>query len=264
MAADTYVGQARTRVQAERKAVDAKCDAFEAFVRRVREIPTDQTPASPVGVTTAAGAQQRSISKGTTDSGCREVLTAFAETIRPHSVEDFETDEPLPETVRSEFTGSIAVALAPTTEASLTPELEEMIVAEAETRRDEVTAFNRALDREMKQLAGADDVVDEITGWIIRSEEPPLSAIGFNALKLRHETLDSHRSRCQAFAQRRQAFLEEMTNNGTKAGVRHRQIMPYLYDELSVDYPVLATVAQLDAACKAYQRAVRDQLTRRG
>ena len=104
MTVDTYVGQARTRVRAEQEAVDAKRDAFEAFVRRVREIPTDQTHASPVGVTTAAGTQQRSIR--TTDSGCRDVLTAFAETIRPHSVEDFDTDEPLLETVLSEFTES--------------------------------------------------------------------------------------------------------------------------------------------------------------
>jgi flagellar biosynthesis/type III secretory pathway protein FliH len=262
MTVDTYVGQARTRVRAEQGAIDAKRDAFETFVQRVREIPTHQNSAPPVGVTTVAGTQHRS--NQTTDGGCRKVLAAFAETIRSHSVEDFDTDEPLLETVRAEFTESIAVTLAPTTEAPLTPELKEMIVTEAETRRAEAIAFDRALDRETKQLADADDVVEEITGWIIRSEEPPLSAIGFNALKLRHETLDRHRSRCETLAQRRQEFLEETTSNGTKAGVRHRQLMPYLYDELSVDYPVLATVAQLDAACREYQRAVRDQLTRRG
>ena len=262
MTPDTYIEPARARVRAEQDAVDAKCDAFEAFIERVKEISMDRPAAPSVGASTVAGIQQHSTR--TTDSGCREVLTAFADTVRTHSVENANTDEPLLETVRAEFTESIAVALAPTTEASFTPELKETIIAETETRRAEATAFNRALDREMDQLDAADEVVDEITSWLLRSEEPPVSATGFDALKLRHETLDAHRSRCDAFVQRRQEFLEETTNNSIKAGIRHRQLMPYLYDELPVDHPVLATVAQLDAACKAYQRAVRDHLTRRG
>ncbi len=262
MTVDTYIGQAQTRVRAEQEAVNAKRDAFEAFIERIEELPTDQAAVSSTGVTAVAGARQRSTR--TTDSGCRAVLTAFAETIRPHSVEDVDTDESLLETVRAEFTESIAVALAPTTRASITPEIEEMIVSEAAARRAEATAFSRALDREREQLDRAGDAVDEITGWISRSEEPPASAIGFNALKLRHETLDRHRSRCEDLARRRQTFLEETTSNGVEAGIRHRQLMPNLYSGLPVDHPVLTTVAQLDAACKAYQRAVRDQLIRRG
>jgi hypothetical protein len=261
MTIETYIDEARTCLRAEREAIEAKCDAFEAFLQRVREIPTDRSPASSVGVTTTVGTQQRSAR--TTDGGCREVLATFAETIRPHSVEDVDAEESLLETVRAEFTESIAVALAPTTGASFTPELKRTIVAEAETRQAEVAAFDRALDRETEQLDGAGDVVDEITGWILRSEEPPVSEIGFNALKLRHERLDSHRSRCDELAERRQAFLEEATSNGVKAGIRHRRLMPHLYGELPVDHPVLVTVAQLDSACKEYQRAVRDQLTRR-
>ena len=261
MAVDTHIKEARARVRAEREAVDAKRDAFEAFVQRVEEAPIDRTAASSVGVTTVAGTQQRSTR--TTDSGCGAVLTAFAETIRPHCVEDVDTGESLLETVRAEFTESIAVALAPTTGASFTSELKRTVVAEAETRRAEATAFDRALDREMSQLDDANEVVNGITDWLRRAEEPPASAIEFDALKLRHETLEDHRSRCDALARRRQAFLEEATNNGVKAGIRHRQLMPHLYDAPPVDHPVLATAAQLDSACKAYQRAVRDQLIRR-
>jgi hypothetical protein len=262
MTVDTYIGAARARVRAEQEAIDAKRDAFETFIKRVEEISIEQPTASSIGMTTTVGTQQRSTQ--TTDSGCRKVLTAFADTIRPHSIEDIDTDEPLLETIRTEFTDSIAVALAPATEASFTPELKQALVAETEARRTEATVFNQALDREMDQLDRADNIVDRITGWLDRSREPPVSAIGFNALKLRHETLDNHRSRCDEFAQHRQEFFEETTNNGIKAGIRHRQFIPHLYGELPVDHPVLATVAQLDAACKKRQRAVRDQLTRRG
>lgn len=257
---NTHIGSARACVHAEQEAIDAKQDAFEAFMQRIREIPTDHAPASSTGVATVAGARRRSTSM--TDSGCQKVLTAFAETVRPHSIDDVDADEPLLETVRSEFTESIAVALAPTTEASFTPELEEILLAEVETRQAAATAFNRALDREITQLDRADEVVDEITGWMLRSEEPPLSAIEFNALKLRHEALDRHRARCDDLVQRRQEFFDETTSNGVKAGICHRQCVPYLYDELPVDYPVLATSAGLNAACVEYQRAVRDHLTR--
>jgi len=144
----TQIGQARARVQAEQEAINAKQDAFEAFIRRIREIPTDHAAASSIGVTTVTGARRHSTSA--TGSGCQKVLTAFAETVHPHSIEDVDTDEPLLETVRSEFTESIAVALAPTTEASFTSELEGILVAEVESRQAATTALSRALGREIK------------------------------------------------------------------------------------------------------------------
>ncbi|OYR50821.1 hypothetical protein [Halorubrum sp. Ea8] len=57
------------------------------------------------------------------DARCREVRRAFHETARPHSLADVDDAdaESLLETVRSEFTESVAVALAPTTDASSTP-----------------------------------------------------------------------------------------------------------------------------------------------
>ena len=149
MTPDTYIEPARARVRAEQDAVDAKCDAFEAFIERVKEISMDRPAAPSVGASTVAGIQQHSTR--TTDSGCREVLTAFADTVRTHSVENANTDESLLETVRAEFTESIAVALAPTTEASFTHELKETIIAETETRRAEATRSST------KSLAGSFD-----------------------------------------------------------------------------------------------------------
>jgi hypothetical protein len=260
MNVDTRIDRARKRVRGEREAVDAKIEALDAFVGRIEELAPDPNSAAS-SVTATVGAQSRVASAA--DSRCRRVRTAFAETIRPHSVDDTDGDEPLLETIREEFTETIAVALAPTTDAPFTPGLKRAIVAQAEARRAEATAFARALDRETDQLDAAGETVDEITGWIGRSEEPPPSDVGFNALKLRHETLERHRNRCETLARDRQEFLGETTNNGIEAGIRHRQLMPYLYATLSVDHPVLATVVRLDAACEEYQRIIRDHLTRR-
>lgn len=263
MPVTTHVDRAQSRVRTERAAVDAKADAFEAFVERVEAVSPDPepVPTSSAGVTATAGGLSRGTSS--TENRCRTVRTAFAETVRPHSVADVDDPEPLLETVRQEFTDSIALALAPTTEASFTPECKQMLVSAAETRRTEMGALARALDREATQLAAAAETVETVTSWIVDADETPLTELGFDALRDRHETLATHRERCAELARDRQAFRGAATSQRADVGVRHRDLIAYLYQEFPVDHPVLTTVAQLDEACAECQRAVRRHLVRR-
>jgi len=166
-------------------------------------------------------------------------------------------------TVREELTDAIAVALEPTTEASFTPELKRMVLDEAQSRRSEATALQKALEREEAYLDDSDDAVDEIIAWIVDANETPLIDLRFDALQQRHETLSDHCDRCVEVARDRQEFLQETTNNGLDVGVRHRSLMPYQYQDFSIDHPVLATVAKLDETCQECQRAVRGHLARR-
>jgi hypothetical protein len=260
MRVETYVDQALTRVAAEREAVGAKRDAFEAFVRRVRDISPESVPASSTGAT-SAGIHRHA--PATTGRGCRRVRTAFAETVRPHSVDDVDGEESLLETIRAEFTEPLAMALAPTTEASFTAEFKAMLVSEARTRRAEATALERALEREAHQLDDAGDPVETIIGWVVERNETPLTDLGFDALEARHETLADHRTRCDEIAGKRQWFLERTTGSEGEAGVPHRRLVPYLYGDFPVDHPILATVASLEETCRECQRAVRDHLVRR-
>jgi len=262
MAVDTYIEQARTRVRSEQEAIDEMRDAYETFIRRVRELQPEQMPSSVAGLTTAGGATHLSADASSAD-GCRTVRTAFAETIRPHSVADIDETESLLETIREEFTDTIAVALAATTEASFTPELKQMLLAEAKSRRAEATALQKALEREETHLDDAAEGVDEIIAWIVDANETPLTDLGFDALQQRHETLTDHRDRCESVARDRQKFLQRTTNNGVDAGVRHRSLIPYLYQDFPVDHPVLATVATLDETCQECQQTVRNHLVRR-
>jgi len=265
MAVDTYIEQARTRVRTERAAVDGKLDAYETFVRRVREVQPDQTPSSLAGITATGGTTHLSADASSTDR-CRTVRTAFAETVRPHSVDDVDDvdgTEPLRETIREEFTDTIAAALAPTTDASFTPELKRMVLAEARSREAEATALREALEREDAHLDGAADAAGEVIAWIVDANESPLTDLGFDALRRRHGTLADHRARCEAVARDRQEFLDGTTSNGLDAGVRHRSLVSYLYRDFPVDHPVLATVATLDDTCRDCQRAVRAHLVRR-
>jgi hypothetical protein len=262
MAVDTYIEQARTRARSEQEAVAEMQDAYETFINRVQQLQPEQTPSSMAGLTTAGGVTHRSADASSAD-GCRPVRRAFAETIRPHSVADLDETESLLETIREEFTDAIAVALAPTTEASFTPDLKRIVLAEAQSRRAEATALRNALEREEAHLEEAGAAVDDIIVWIVDANETPLTDIGFDALQQRHDTLASHRDRCEEVARDRQEFLQKTTNNGVDAGVRHRSLMPYLYQDFPGDHPVLATVARLIKTCQECQRVVRDHLVRR-
>jgi hypothetical protein len=138
-----------------------------------------------------------------------------------------------------------------------------MVLAEAQSRRSEAAALQKALEREEANLDEAVGTVDETIAWIVDANETPLTDLGFGALQQRHETLANHRDRCEEVGRDRQGFLQKTTNNGVDAGVRHRSLMPYLYQEFPVDHPVLATVATLYETCQECQRAVRDHLVRR-
>jgi len=262
MAVDTYIEQSRTRAQSEQEAINEKLRSYETFIRRVQELQPEQTPSSMASITTAGGATHLSADASNTDS-CRTVRTVFAETIRPQSVADIDKTESLLETIREEFTDAIAVALAPTTEASFTPELKQMVLTEAQSRQAEATALQKALEREEAHLDDVGTAVDDIIDWIVDANETPLTDLSFDVLQQRHETLTDHRDRCENVARDRQGFLEETTNNGLDAGVRHRSLIPYLYQDFPVDHPVLATVATLDETCQECQRTVRDHLVRR-
>lgn len=261
MSTHSYVHDAKSRVRSERKAVEAKVDALDRFVDRVEEMTPAPSPSSTTAAATAVGTVSRA-SRSTADD-CETVRRAFAETVRPHSLDDVDGSESLTETIEAELSKSVAVALAPATETTFSAPVKRAVLSAAGTRGAETVAVSRALEREISELETARTVVETVAGWIASADETPLSDLGFDELRDRHATLDSHRSRCEDVAERRQAFLDGATSSGPEAGVSHRSLVPYLYQDFPVDHPALATVARLDDACRECQRAVRTHLVRR-
>lgn len=261
MTIETDIERAQTCLRAEQEAIDAKLNAYETFISRVSKLQPNQTSSSAVGIN-GVGTTHLSTDGSSTDH-CRMVRTAFAETIRPHSVADIDESESLLETIREEFSDTIAVTLAPATEASFSPELKQMVLSEAKSQRMAIMASRQALGKEESQLSDTAETAANITDWITTANETPLLSLGFDALKQRHEKLTIHRNRCEKLARERQEFLRKSTNKGIDAGIRHRIFILYLYQDLPVDHPVLATVAELDVTCKSYQQNVRYHLARR-
>ncbi len=259
---ETHIDDAQERSTAERESLATKEHAVQAFIDRVADIePESVSPAATAGQTqgmtvTATGGTN----SGPSDS-CGKVREAFAETVAPHSAPD--EGEPLLETIRVELTDSVAAALAQGTATPLSPELKAAIVSEAQGRQTEIDVMCQALDNEHERLMGAAETVREVTDWLAEADETPLSELGFEALRQRHERLTAHRETCDRLATERQAFLDGTTSEAVETGVRNDHIISQLYEDFPVEYPVLATATRLDNVCQDCQRVVRDHLTRR-
>ncbi len=261
MGVDTHVDHAQTRLDHEREALAAKEQAIDSFVDRVADVPVD-TGGAGSGQPVGAGGTATLASPATSDA-CQAVRRAFAETVRPHSVEDVDDPEPLLETVRTELSPGVAVALSPETTASFTPTLRQRIQAEAASRRQETAVTIRALDREAESVEDAATDVDAVVDWLVSANEQPLTALGFDALAARHERLADQQDRLGDLVDARQTHLASTTSLAGDAAIDHEQFVAYLYQDFPVDHPVLATAARLEDVCQRAQRVVRDHLVRR-
>ncbi|MFD1600592.1 hypothetical protein ACFSBX_16760 [Halobellus rarus] len=178
-------------------------------------------------------------------------------------MEDLDEDEPLLETIRSELSDSIAIAVAPTTEAELTTDLRDAIVTEAQSRYVELQTMSAALAREIDQLEAALSTVTPILEWLVDANETPPTKLDFDALQARHATLETHRDSCETLLTDRQAFLHQTTSRAAKAGITHHTLIEYLYQDFPVDHPVLSTGIRLDDLCAESQQTVRSHLIQR-
>lgn len=266
MTVETHIQQALTRVRAEQEQVVEKRDVFETFAGRVEDIPAESPhpQGSGSGATTGDTLTTRARATTTATDRCRAVREAFAETVRPQSVENVDASESLLATVAAELTDDIAGALAPAASTRpFHPVVKQRILTETTARTRECAVLGKALDREYEALQDANTDVVAVLDWLVEADETPLTALGFEALRERHDTLAAHRDRCERVAHERQALLNKKTCRGTQVGLTHRSLVRYLYADFPVDYPMLATVVRLDRACAACQRAVRAHLVRR-
>ncbi|QKY19734.1 hypothetical protein B4589_004810 [Halolamina sp. CBA1230] len=260
---ETHVDRARTAVERERSVLEAERAAYEQFRRQVSSVSATEMRQATGGAAQGAVA----VRAGRTDAGagaCEQVREAFDETIRPHSVADVDGEESLLETIRAEFGDGIALALAPTTGAGFTAETKRAVLTAAREREREIEATVDSLDSEAASLREVGETVTEITEWVTDADETPLSELGFEELRERHDRLAEYRERCSELLAERQALLLSTTGRNRSADVSHRALVRYLYEPLPVVFPVLSTVTRLYDLIEECQRAVRAYLTRCG
>jgi len=265
MSIETHIDGAMTRVEREQTHVEAERRAYERFQSGVASLSpqpaaTPSTGPSPGGGTpSATGGPQHNAA--TTDAD--RVRELFTETVRPHSVADLDAGGPLIETIREELGDSLALVLAPGTDADVTLQVQSAICSKTRQRLRELDAMSGALDREAESLQAAARDCRTVTEWVTDHNQTSLLQFGFSELQRRHDRLSTHRERCDDRLRVRQETVQATTSRGGKTGLEHRSLVTYLYRGFPVSYPVLSTMTRLDALVVDCQRTVRDHLTRR-
>lgn len=261
MTIDTHVHDALTRVEAEQGAVAEERSAFEQFAATVEGIDPATPGGNAAGMPVADGGAMAATA-ATPDrprDRCDRVRDAFAETVGA-TIDD---DLSLVETMSEDLCEEVALALSPETAHRFTPPVKRTVLTATEKRRTQLGALRKALSREADSVRIAVDDVEEITAWLASADETPLLEVGFDRLRERHEHLSQYRARCEELAQRRQETLETTTSNGGAAGIEHRTVVEYLYQDFPTAYPILSTATTLTDLCADCQETVRDHLTRR-
>lgn len=261
---DSHVGDARERAAAESDHVEGKLAAFDRFERTVRGIdPVEAGTAAAAWAAGGGAVAGTPVAERSGDSRCRRVREGFAETVRPYSVEDVAGAESVVATIGEELGEEVALAISPGGVGEFTPTVREAILSTIGDRRSELRAMAAALERERDSLRAAADELDAALGAVETLGNRRLYRYGFEALRERHERLARLRERCERLARERQELVGSTTSHGAETGIRHRTLIGYLYRDLPVDHPVLATVVGFEEECIEAQRAIRDQLTRR-
>ncbi|EMA44894.1 DUF7260 family protein [Halococcus saccharolyticus] len=271
MTVETHVRQALDRVRDEQAVVTEKQTAYGRFVREIEQLSVDTpsgtqaTRQATAGQQTTAGSVATMQSSGTGGSDrCERVREQFATTVRPHSTADVDDGETLLEAIAAELSEQVAVALAPqNATVGFTAGIKNGVLSEVTQRRSELRAMERALDREAESLVEATDTLDDVLGWIVEVNETPLTELGFEALRARHDRLDEFREECATVARDRQSVLRATTTGDGEAGIAHQDLAACLYDAFPVAYPILSTVARVIEVCDRCQRAIRAHLVRR-
>ena len=253
------------RVADEETHVATKSKAVDEFCVRVRELSPQsaQTAGTAHTSTVATGTTVHRVQTGTETDLCRRICGVFAETIRPHSVADVDSDESLLTTLPAELGEEIAVALSPSSGTTDSPALQAAVLTSATARLDELETMEKALRAERKSLRSALDDIEKIVRFENPRQETALLYSSFEELRSAHDRLTVARERCDRISRDRQGTIHGTAACRSNARVSHSSLVEYLYSDAAADYPVLSTIARLDQQYAERQRAVRDHLTRR-
>lgn len=265
MRIDTHIERAEARVETEVEHVSKERRAYEQFRSTVESLSTTAPGSHESGTVTTAGVVPASTLSQRAHGAdqCREVRNAFEATVQPYSVADVDHEEPVLETIREELGDTIALVLAPETEHQLTPRIQAALRSKIDDKQRELDAMERGLERETDSLRSARVEVDSIIDWLTEANETSLHQRSFPELEQQHESLETHRRTCESLLSDRQAVLRSTTSQGGEVGLTHRSLVVYLYQDVSVSFPILSTVTQLYEALEECQRTVRAHLIRR-
>lgn len=235
-----YLPRARSVCEEERERTEEEARAFGRFVDRVAEIDATPTPNGPAQAT--AGTVATSFAQRGDDQGLREIRRAYRETVMSVSHYDQEYGESLTKNVTEEFDPEVATVV--TNGDRVTPQLKDAIVDRAIDARDRREDFLGVLSREASALEDARRSLEDVDATLERLDERPLPERSYDDLETTWYQLRELERRLETLLADRQERLRSSGGSGLRFA-DSIAMYAYLYQPLSVDYPVLADGTRL-------------------
>lgn len=252
-AAALHVRDARTAVDEERSLLRVEADAFAAFASKLADLDAAGTTSGPVGPGATA-----LVSVGTT-AGLEGVRRAYEETVMAVPHYEAEYDEPLPANMAVEFGDDVASAVA--SGGPLTPQLKSTLLERSRQAASKRLVLLEYLDEEAEVLEAAAADLERVADSVERVAREPLERAGYDELRAEWYLLDDRERECEAVLDDRQDAIQN------RGGLTERvedvdTLEEYLYEPLSVTYPVLADGAALLERLRAEKQRVAGGLAR--
>lgn len=254
-----HLRDARSAVSEEQSRTAAEHDAFAAFTRRVASIdPT--APAIESTSSTAGPTATMTIESQPPDQTLREVTNAYRETVMavPHYDEDY--GESVGDNMSAEFGEEVASAVVGGSQ--FTRQLKEALVHGARDAQERRRELLTGLQRETEDLEQASETFAEIDSELESMSDPPLAERPFAELTEFWDRLGDIEDQCHRVLDWRQRRIRDWTMSGPRSADAPT-LHEYLYQPLSVTYPILAEGTELVDRVRTARSRVLLALTRR-
>lgn len=245
LACVTRIPEALSLVREERTRTATEKAAFEEFADRVRRLETG-TPPEPTP--TVGGPQHDDTGTRAEGADLAAVRSTYRETVMEtdHFAEEY--DESLGENLAAEFGPDYATALAG--EGTLTPALQQSLLAASQRAARERASFLHTLDRELDALVDARRRLRSVSEATEELRETPFERRSFGEVVQAEDRLECLKSDCEAVVEDRQAELREQPDGD---GTSFRE---YLYGSQAWSHPVISDAL----SCLEQVRAVEHQV----
>lgn len=254
VAAAVHLRRARSACEDERDRLLAERRAFERFVRRVEEIE----PVGATGTTVQAGATA-SMSHSIGGEELSAVEEAYRETVM--SVDHY--DEDYGESVRENMAAELGadVTTAVLDGQRFHPQLKMAIMSKCTEAYETRTNVLDDIEAEVSELEGARSDVETVEGTLERLDNRSLLDKSFEELRADYADLCDLEAECESLlADRQETVTAREPSPEPDEG---HDFHAYLYDPLSVSYPVLSATLSTLSTVRSARRRVLDSLTRR-
>lgn len=255
LAAAHYLYHAFDAIEIERVTLQREIEALDAFIARVESLAggTVVTTGGVDGSTVAAN-------QGPSGPPIRSIRECYEETVMsmPHYEEAY--GEPLAESVERELGPQYAAVLSGSGHCS-TPLLQGLIVQATQAKRERETVLE-AIDAEESSLERARSAFADVEDAIVAAGPRALNTEPFDQLQDKWDRLGEARDRCERVLSRRQREVQEQTCRRRPEG-DPVFLQDFLYDSLSVRFPVLERGSTLVGQIDSSRGRLVDALTTR-